>query len=600
MAANFRSAEDICEGDNCQSITDVTYYVKEKKKLCEDCASTGGCIGKARKGGPNLYCAKHDKDIDLYCKTHNEALCYSCAIIDHQQPCVQQDIEHAVIENRAKLSILKEKATDQLKVCRVYGDQIRQCRKDTDTHLQALKDYVDSVINEAFKKEEDGKKRDAAKINQEFDEKNNKLQEEIQKINEEIRKNDEEREKLLELNCTNAEKRREPIDNKQHGLQTDLQNIAEEKEKKIGELEKSWQNDTNIRETIIQKIDTVIEDDKNVVKDGHRVKTTVSDELKKPLSLNGGEVKQITCTLSGVKFSKGAGAGREKYDGRIDGYDGEWKLIDIINVNDGITFPTIVGYMDECNVIITDGLGGLHTYVLDMNTKHTQRVITSSDTSSVVACALLNDDKVVCGKYSKVFTRDSFTGYISVYDRQWKHINNVTIPRNTTYVETGVDVAVDQDGMIIAAEGLQSNIYVINPADGKIMNTITCKQKIRMNGVLSSGHIIARPSPADQRVFIIDRQGGQREIPHSDVILNACVDPMTDDLYVVTSDDEEMTCVIDQVMSGGEMKKRRVASFPLPTITLDPLSSRVMMTSSGKLIANDGDNILVFKKLLCL
>ena len=56
MAASFSSAEVICEGENCQSITDVTYYVKEKKKLCHDCASKGGCIGKARKGGSNLYC----------------------------------------------------------------------------------------------------------------------------------------------------------------------------------------------------------------------------------------------------------------------------------------------------------------------------------------------------------------------------------------------------------------------------------------------------------------------------------------------------------------------------------------------------------------
>ena len=179
-----------------------------------------------------------------------------------------------------------------------------------------------------------------------------------------------------------------------------------------------------------------------------------------------------------------------------------------------------------------------------------------------------------------------------------------SIPKNTTRDDTRVAVAVDQDGMIIAAEGFQSKIYVINPADGKILNTITCKQNIRMLGVLSSGHIIAQPYPPDHRVFIIDRQGVQREIPHSDVILNACIDPMTDDLYVVTSDDEWKTCVIDEVMSGGDMKKRRVASFPLLTGLASRaqdnrnshlLSSRVMMTSSGKMIACDGATTLVSK-----
>ena len=330
MAAKFSSAEDICEGENCEAIADVTYYVKEKKKLCDDCASKGGCIGKARKGGSNLYCVKHDKDIELYCKTHCVALCYLCAMIDHQlQPCLKQDIEGATMENKTKLNILKEKAKDKLKLCRDYGDQIRQCRKDTDAHLQALTDEVDSLINEAIITDKDREKKVAAKINQEFDEKNKKLQEEV-------RKNDEEREKHLELNRIYAGKRREPIVNKQHGLQTDIQQISEEKEKKIVEFEKTWQDDTKTTENTVQTLDTVLKDDRNVVKDGHHVMTSVSDELKKPL--NEGDVKQITSTISGVRFVKGAG--RENYDGRIDWYDGEWKLIDTINVSDNITTPS--------------------------------------------------------------------------------------------------------------------------------------------------------------------------------------------------------------------------------------------------------------------
>ncbi|XP_030849914.1 uncharacterized protein LOC115927779 [Strongylocentrotus purpuratus] len=606
MAANFSSAEDICEGENCEAITDVTYYVKEKRRLCDDCASKGGCVKKARKCGSNLYCEKHDEEIKLYCKTHRLALCYSCAHIDHHdQCCVRQDIEGVIKESTARLMTLKEKVKDKLKLCRVYGDQIRQCKTDTNTHLKALKDEVDSVFNEAIQTDKDKEKEDAAKINQEIDEKNQQLQEEILKVNEKIGKNDEEREKLLELNRTNAEKRRKPIDKKQHGLQTDIQNIAEEKERKIGELEIAWQDDTKTTENIIKTLDKVLEDDTNIVKDGHHVNTSVSDEVKKPL--NEGEVKQITGIISGVRFVKGAG--REKYDGRIDGYDGEWKLIDTINVSVKITVPCIVGCIDECKVITTDRLlGSRHTYMLNINTKHTLRVITGSDTSWVTSCAMLYDDKVVCGKYIKWCTGDSLTGCISVYDRQWKHINDVTIPRNTTRNYALVYVAVDQDGMIIAAERGQSKIYVINPADGKIMNTITCKENMAIRAVQSSGHTIARPSPPDHSVFIIDRQGAQREIPHSDVILKACIDPMTDDLYVVTSDDECKTCVIDQVMSGGDMKKVRVASFPLSTSLGSQndrlsqiISSRVVMTSSGKLIVSDGrENILVFKNRFTL
>ena len=54
---------------------------------------------------------------------------------------------------------------------------------------------------------------------------------------------------------------------------------------------------------------------------------------------------------------------------------------------------------------------------------------------------------------------------------------------------------------------------------------------------------------------------------------------------------------------GRDMKKRKVASFPLSTETDGEdhlLLSRVMMTPSGKLIVCDGDNILVFKNRFTL
>ncbi|XP_063956726.1 uncharacterized protein LOC135154475 [Lytechinus pictus] len=601
MAANF-STDQQCEGKDCQSITDVTYYVEEKKRLCDDCASEERCIKRVKRGETNIYCEEHDEKVKLYCKTHGVPLCYSCAMIKHPQPCVQQDINDAIKESGARLTVLREKATGKSKKSRVCLDKIKQCTKDTDTHLQALKYEVNSTIKEGINIDKAKEKVEADKINQEFDDQNQVLQEEIMKINEKIRKNNEEREKQLELIHTNAQIRQRHIDNKKIGLHRDIDNIVKEKDGKIRELMESLQDDTKTIENAIQTIDTVLEDDKNIVKDGHSVNMSVIDKLKKPLYKN--DVKQITDRISCVRFMKGVG--REKYDGRIGGYDGEWILSDTISVKDKFTSPIIVGCIDECNVIITDRVSGSrHTYMLDINTKHIQRVITGTDTSCVISCALLNDDKIVCGRRCEGCTGDSLTGSISVYDRQWMRINDVTIPRNTTRDTSCVDVAVDRDGMIIAAEWGQSKIYVINPADSKIVNTITCKQDVNMRGVLSSGHIIAQPNPLGKRVLIIDRQGGQREIPHSDFILGVCVDPITDDLYVVTSDDEYKTCVIDQVMSGNEVKKRRVTSFPLSIRLTDRddrlgylLSSRVMISSSCKISACDRDSILVFEKRL--
>ncbi|XP_041479257.1 uncharacterized protein LOC121426911 [Lytechinus variegatus] len=572
MASKFSSVEKgaVCEEADCESITDVTFYVKEKKKLCHDCALKKECIGIVRRGAPNLFCEKHEKIMDLYCRTHNVALCYSCALTDHRrEQCVQEDIMIALKNNREDLSILKNRASDKSELCRIYGNEIHKTRHAKDEHLQTIQNYIDSEIENAIERDRDREKEDADKINSEIDGENEdfqdeirKLQEEIRKLEDKIEKNNEERGTRHEENRSIAEKRRKPIIDKQRILHGDIHNIAQMIERKIGELEKSWQDDTKSAEKAKETLDRILKDDKNIVTDGHRVHASVSEELKK--QLNEGEVKEINRVVSGVRFVKGVG--REKYDGRIDGYDGEWKLIDTINVTDKMKYPRIVGCIDEDKVMITDfTIGGTHTYMLDLNSKTTQRVINGSDTSCIISCAVLNDDKVVCGRCIIGCTGDSLPGCISVYDRQWNHINDVTIPRNTTRTDVAVRVAIDQDGMIIAAEDGQSMIYVINPANDEIINTITCKEKIVMCDVLSSGHIIARPSPPDRRALIIDREGDHREIPHSDVILNVCVDCMTDDLYVVTSDDEYKTCVIDQVMSEGDMKKRRVASFPLST-----------------------------------
>ncbi|XP_030846552.1 E3 ubiquitin-protein ligase TRIM21-like [Strongylocentrotus purpuratus] len=298
MASELSSVEGVCEGDECKANTDLTFYVKEKKKLCHDCASKKECFGP-RKGGPNLYCEKHGKDIDLYCKTHGVALCVSCAMIDHvEKPCMRQDIDDAIMDNKAKLNILKEKAMEKLQLCRVHGKHISQCRQSADEHLQSIKDEVDSVIEKAIARDKVREQEDAAKIDQEIDGKN-------QKLKEEIRKNNEERNKRHDENKTNAEKRQEPIDNKHRDLYADIQNIAQEIERKIGELEKSWQDDTKTTENANQTLDTVLVDDQNIVKDGHRVNTSVSDELKKPL--NEGEVKEINRVVSCVRFVKGVG-----------------------------------------------------------------------------------------------------------------------------------------------------------------------------------------------------------------------------------------------------------------------------------------------------
>ncbi|XP_041478873.1 uncharacterized protein LOC121426587 [Lytechinus variegatus] len=595
MACDFSSIEGVvCEEDGCESITDITFYVKEKKKLCHDCALKKGCIQLDKRGRLALYCEKHDKTMDLYCKTHREAICVSCSMIDHrQQQCKHQGIKDALLDNKAKLSILKKSTLDKLELFQYYGNEIRQIKTVADHHIQTTKKEVGYEVEWAIERDRARETQDGDEIDQEIDVSNQSLQEKFQEIQEEIQNNNQERGRRHKKNNSNAKKRRQLIRDKQRILQ----------------LEKSRQDDTSARGNAKEIVDRIPDDDISIVNDGHRVNASASEKLKKQLS--GGEVEELIRVISDVRFVKGVG--REKYDGRIGGYDGVWKLIDTINVTDTIKFPRLVGCIKKDQVMITNGPSSeehCNTYILDLNSKNIQRVIIGNQMSWVITCAVLNDGTVVCGRYVKGCRGRSLPGCISVYDRQWNHINDVTIPRNTMHDGTWVGVEANENGTIIAAEGSQSKIYTINmdnPADATIINAITCQEKMRMSCVLSSGHIIARTTPFDRRIRIVNRGGGDhREISHTDVIYNVCVDRMTDDLYVVTSDDEYKTCVIDQVTSGGDVIKRRVTSFPLSirlTRANRPahiIASRVMMTSSGNMLACDGDNILIFKKRFIL
>ena len=101
MASGFGSRRSKCEGVGCRATADVTYYMEEKKKLCEECATKTRYARKERKDGLNLLCKKHDKPIRIHCVTHDVSVCHLCATIDHvQQSCVRQDVEEAITEKK--------------------------------------------------------------------------------------------------------------------------------------------------------------------------------------------------------------------------------------------------------------------------------------------------------------------------------------------------------------------------------------------------------------------------------------------------------------------------------------------------------------------
>ncbi|XP_063960303.1 uncharacterized protein LOC135155287 [Lytechinus pictus] len=502
-------------------------------------------------------------------------------------------------------------------------EQIAQCRKETNAHLESMRSDIDSKVFEDMKWAKDREREEEARIDEEIDEKNQKLEQMIashgcmmgksirfRKINREIIKNNNDRKLRHTRNKETTQIIQDRIANRQLELQSEIEAIAEEIERKLCELEKSWQCDTKGKEDRVQdrgELPTSDENVKDVQAKGAEGNGAPDDKLNRD-SLD--TINRIIADLKLTTFD------RRGYCGRIDGYEGEWSLVDTIKVTDKVKDPSIIGHIDELVIISStnDDVFGCDTFSFDVRTKQSQKVLTSEGSRWTVSCALLNDDNIVCGNYyenEKDFKGDTLSELVRIYDRQWNLIkSDFSIPRKGVKFFTWAEVDVCQNGMIIVEHGRDpTNVYIMNPSDGRIDCSIPIKDMM-MRGVLFTGHIVSHNLPANRKLFKVNRQGSQTEIPlwefpRQDDICNICIDHLNDALYVVSSDPGYHYGNIDQ-MTDDEEKKKRVGSFlilqDLPMHNRKRLlnGSKVIVTSSGKVIACDGENILVFQNKLKL
>ncbi|XP_041467310.1 uncharacterized protein LOC121417639 [Lytechinus variegatus] len=505
-----------------------------------------------------------------------------------------------------------------------FEETIRKSRFDTEEHVKAVQDKVDLTFNEKVRLVKEGENGEAERINHEFDVMNGKIiketrkieegirkkTEEIQAMNQELRRNDdkisknnEKRHKMLLKLRQDSELRRAPVEQMRQDCGEELETIMDVIKPRIAELERLARDAGRVLKEVQQKLDALGRQCRPKVKDAI-MERAVTDALK--MSFDMDALERIRQRVSRVKFVRTIGY--SSYDGRIDvdGYNGHWRLMDEINVMDRMKYPTIVGCVGSSKVLVTDWeVGSMHTYLLDTNTKRIDPVIKDGGQTCVVSSASLPDGRIVCGKRrtgcKAIALGQSLIGCISVYDKHWKLVNDFVIPRNNTLDDTWVYVAVDPEGLIIAAEWGQGNVYFINPDDGSIKRRITFSDLVR--GVVLSGLILAAFSSNHCTVLKFKRGGSYKEIPFVNNIRSACIDPLTDALYVMTSGKEYKKCGIEYATTKSGSKRKRVATMCLSTRLVsdnDRLThlemSQVIMTPSGKIIVSDGNSIQIIRK----
>eukprot|EP00057_Strongylocentrotus_purpuratus_P018690 XP_011673164.1 PREDICTED: tripartite motif-containing protein 5-like [Strongylocentrotus purpuratus] len=533
-----------------------------------------------RKGHDMTWsCDIHGEPIAFYCKEHGLPVCDRCAIKDHQKPCHLENVGDVILELVGKLDDKRLKIEESKPHLQNLDSEIQICLADARNHLQTIDGAVNVTFESKTKSVKDMERDKIRSINDE-------AEKDIRTIN-------EKREKRIK-SCNEEAERQQLIIKECHAkVLLETKEICKVVSKKIKDLTSKNQHAIITMNNIDTKIKRIKQDDKTLVNEAPQVLASLDDNLSLNVHQDVSDcIDRIQREVQKVKFVEGE-VGGEHY-GRIDGYIGKWELVKSIHIPSIVDKPWMLGLTSDDEIYVWD-LANHDTYVANISSEQTEKVNEGGSHGVISTCASIDSNVIVCGKRRRDCAGNSLDECINLYDRQWKVVRDITIPRN--YCDTAwVHVDVDRDGMILAAQRDQSNIYVINPADGKIVNTITMQGKVLLGEIraVSSGDIVMLTG---KREFtVISRSGVEKSVIHCDEWFNAqcSVDKLTDTLYITYWDEDRTTTAVDQVSCDGIIQAKRIVEYELS----DRLRyvSPCFVTPTGNLVACDSNKLFVFEK----
>ncbi|XP_030849135.1 uncharacterized protein LOC115927415 [Strongylocentrotus purpuratus] len=536
-----------------------------------------------RKGHDMTWsCDIHGEPIKFYCKEHKIPVCHPCATKEHcQKPCELDDIEGVILERRRQLDDKQQEIEEIKKQLKALDSKLDSTVTSARNHFQSVNDELKMAFEDKLNTVQEEENRSIRSIEQEADE-------EIQIIN-------EKRDRRIKSCHEEAEQQQLTIKESQAKVESETKAISKVVAKKIEDLTSKNQHAISNMDNVDANIKRIKQDDKTLVNEAPQVLASLDDYISSIVHQDVSDcLDRIQREVQRVKFVEGK-VGGEHYE-RIDGFIGKWELVKSIRIPSIVIEPGVSGLISDDEVCVRD-VDNNATYVTNIRTEQTQKVIEGSS-DVCITCAPIDNNVIVCGNRRRGYTGGSFDGDITLYDRQWKVIRDISIPRHSSppykYIEVHVDV--DRDGMILAAQRHESNIYVINPDDGNIVKTITMQGKNvwgDIQALSSSGDIVVKTG---QDVFtVISQSGEEKVIIHREWFLPWCrVDKLTDTLYITHWDTERNICAVDQVSYDGIAQAWKHLEYE-KSDGYSP-TKPCLVTPSGNLVACEGEQLFVYKK----
>eukprot|EP00057_Strongylocentrotus_purpuratus_P011382 XP_011665856.1 PREDICTED: tripartite motif-containing protein 5-like [Strongylocentrotus purpuratus] len=544
---------------------------------------------RARKGHDMKWsCDIHGEPIKFYCKEHNISICHPCATKDHK-PCELDDIADVILERRRKLDDKQHEIEKTKKQLKTLDSKIKSSATSTGIHFQTINDNVKSAHKEQSRSVKDKHETKIRLLNEKADE-------EIRIINEK---------KDREVKTCNAEMEKDQliVDESLAKVLSETKAISEVVAKEMKDLTSKNQHKINSMhlDDIDAKIKRITQDDKTLVKKAPRVLASLDDNLNVHVHQDVimDCLDRIEREVQRIKFVEGEVGG--KHYGRIDGYTGKWELVKSINIPSIGNISSVRGLISDDEIFVLD-VNSNTMYCTNISTEHTNIM-----PKQMTSCVPIGSNVIVSGRRGRDDLGIAFMGgHIIFYDRQWNVLRTISIPwtdnsRLWNVIEyinipwnnrccDSVYVDVDRDGMILATQEYHHDIYVMNPADGEIVNTITMQGKVVRGKIqaLSSGDIVVKTS---NKEFTIISRSGQEKVTHCAAWSGCSVDKLTDTLYITNRGDEHTIYAVDQVSCEDIIQPRKIVEHETSK-NIGPC----LVTPTGNLVAYDGDKLLVYKK----
>ncbi|XP_041483072.1 uncharacterized protein LOC121429882 [Lytechinus variegatus] len=562
-------ADHECEGNGCDSKTNVSFCVKENQMLCSKCAEKKrhSIISNGDGYEGKWLCKEHESRIKYFCQTHQKIACQSCATIEHQIPCKLIDINSLLREERERFSAFLPKLE-------LSKEKVDQYRNTVDSHsayaaslLRGIQKYVlEAFVEETQKVEEERLKMD------------NVAREEVEKQIQELQ---DQLQKRLQQNEKEANAKYLSIKVEADALLSKLKQSIEE----VSIIPKRMQEMARSRSKSIlefrERIEMMLLNDPLLLAQRH-LASVIEDHMMDNLDCS--VLEELDQIVERISFTREGGS----RVGELIGTEGSWKLAGTIDLQREIRLPLLAGSADDKEVVISDVMNRT-LHVVNLKTKKVTPVMQSSNLGCVSDCATLDESTWVCGNF--------FSGSVCFFNKFWRHRREVRLQNQTTTSGEPVYLDIGPNGQVLAILYGQPVIFVVDDSEG-IVRTITlahCKTVLDVHALVS-GDILVQSGINKFTIFDVKFEE-KKVIQRAHWETASCsVDKATNLLYITFKEVGKESYAIDILSPEGEVFSERCIEFPASHL-MDS-TPRCQCLKNDKLVLCNGDQLSMYKKVL--